>query len=249
LLSGAVPNMLFNLEIKKLKKLMVFLSNFALFFGVFWATVFNWTKATQTHCGVVNYLPSVSAAIGYSPGSYVWRLCITLLAPARYMIAFAYWKKYSSIRIPRNSRVAEWKKLLVNISTFSNVLEITGLLLLTIVSSKENNDVHKFGFAIFMIGGVTHMILTCLLSRHNDFKHSKIIRKRKLTVAVHIISFVAALGFFYRHNKYCEPYVYTFFALCEYIIILSNIEFHTTFVDEIEDFRLVICDNEEFKTD
>ena len=52
LLSGAVPNMLFNLEIKKLKKLMVFLSNFALFFGVFWATVFNWTKATQTHCGV-----------------------------------------------------------------------------------------------------------------------------------------------------------------------------------------------------
>ena len=67
-------------------------------------------------------------------------------------------------------------------------------------------DVHKFGFAIFMIGGVTHMILTCLLSTHNDFKHSKIIRKRKLTVAVHIISFVAALGFFYRHNKYCEPY-------------------------------------------
>ena len=36
-------------------------------------------------------------------------------------------------------QVAEWKKLLVNISTFSNVLEITGLLLLTIVSSKENN--------------------------------------------------------------------------------------------------------------
>ena len=58
LLSGATPNMLFNLEIKKLKKLIVFLPNFALFFGVFWATVFNWTKATQTHCGV-DYLQTI----------------------------------------------------------------------------------------------------------------------------------------------------------------------------------------------
>ena len=36
------------------------------------------------------------------------------------------------------------------------------------------------------------------------------------------------LYFYWRHNEYCEPYVYSFFCVCEYVIVLSNIAFHGT---------------------
>ena len=63
------------------------------------------------------------------------------------------------------------------------------------------------------------------------------------------LSFTLILKVFDITNLLYFSTVYTLFALCEYIIILSNVKFHTAFIEEIEDFRLVICDNEEFKTD
>lgn len=38
---------------------------------------------------------------------------------------------------------------------------------------------------------------------------------------------ISATYFFFRHNSHCEPYIYTLFALSEYIIVLSNIYFHS----------------------
>ncbi|PIK34743.1 putative post-GPI attachment to proteins factor 2 [Apostichopus japonicus] len=38
--------------------------------------------------------------------------------------------------------------------------------------------------------------------------------------------FVTAMGFYYLHNAYCRPGVYTIFAFLEYIIVLSNIAYH-----------------------
>lgn len=34
--------------------------------------------------------------------------------------------------------------------------------------------------------------------------------------------------FYYRHNAYCEAGIYSFFALCEYAVIIFNILFHST---------------------
>jgi hypothetical protein len=38
-----------------------------------------------------------------------------------------------------------------------------------------------------------------------------------------------ATYFFYRHNHYCEPGIYTLFALAEYSFIIANVLFHSTF--------------------
>jgi len=45
-------------------------------------------------------------------------------------------------------------------------------------------------------------------------------------VKVSFTSAVLASYFYWRHNEYCEPYVYSMFAVCEYIIVVSNMIYH-----------------------
>ena len=61
----------------------------------------------------------------------------------------------------------------------------------------------------------------------------------------HLLSIVISLYFYWRHNAYCEPGIYSgeetsnkiiiiflnilpVFSLCEYIVILSNMAYHAT---------------------
>ena len=53
--------------------------------------------------------------------------------------------------------------------------------------------------------------------------------KYKLRVFLfYISSFLISLYFFIRHNKHCEPYVYSLFSLFEYLTVLANIAYHMT---------------------
>ena len=66
----------------------------------------------------------------------------------------------------------------------------------------------------------------------------------QVLLLTHYLSIVISLYFYWRHNAYCEPGIYsggssepllalmTFtllvFSLCEYIVILSNMAYHAT---------------------
>lgn len=63
----------------------------ALFLCISLALALHLDESTRTHCGVVNYLPSISAAVAsFSPERYVWRFFIALHSAPRIVEALAF---------------------------------------------------------------------------------------------------------------------------------------------------------------
>lgn len=63
----------------------------ALFLCISLAITLHLEEATRTHCGVVNYLPSISAAVAsFSPERYIWRFFIALHSAPRIIAALAF---------------------------------------------------------------------------------------------------------------------------------------------------------------
>ncbi|KAM9450595.1 post-GPI attachment to proteins factor 2 [Clarias gariepinus] len=196
--------------------------------GVVVSILYNYNEATYTHCQVNNYLPSISAAINLTPQRYIWRFCIGLHSGSRFLTAATYFNFYN-LRFAR--QIIE--KLLSAFTLLCAVTENTSLLLLTYVSSTENYNVHKYGFITFIVSSVLHMMSTCrlwyvIMKYTISTEEMTSYRFKSRLFLLNIVLTLAAGYFFRRHNKYCEPGIYTCFALFEYLVVVSNMAFHMT---------------------
>lgn len=211
----------------KLAWVTVSLPLFSFIFCVIWSVLFNFDKATFTHCKVDNYLPSISAAIGnFSPQRDVWRTAIGTHALPRLLVASKYYSFYKAV-------LYKWAHFLAAIACWLTVIENLALVGLTFVSSSDNYPAHEKLFIIFLISSELYMVLTCVLvsrtrSMPPDELDKKSLRVKWRLLTLNISFSLLAVYFFMRHNSYCEPGVYTLFALSEYVVVLTNMAFHMT---------------------
>ncbi|KAI7796375.1 putative post-GPI attachment to proteins factor 2 [Triplophysa rosa] len=188
----------------------------------------HYNAATYTHCQVANYLPSISAAISLTPERYIWRFSIGLHSAPRFLMAAAYLSFY------RGRFTKRLTEQLLSVLTFLLALsENVGLLLLTYVSSTETYNVHKSGFIIFIGSSLFHMLCTCrlwsVIAKYSLSAEEMMSYRHKFRLFLFNGCFcLLAFYFFRRHNTYCEAGIYTLFAFCEYLVVLSNMAFHMT---------------------
>ncbi len=229
----AKKNSLLKLTFPALTAYTAFLPLGAFIFCVCHAVVADFEAANNTHCHVFNFAPSISATIGTSGGhhsdraglrAHVWRICLALHSFPRLLLPLMYRRQYLLQGLNR---------ICAEVACCVNVVEILSLLVMSFVTTRENYSVHKMGFILFVSCSSLYMLQKSVVSR--EVKPDRMSKYcslgslwRKRIFTVYLSSLFLALYFYHRHNKYCEPGVYSLFALSEYLLVLGNIAYHAT---------------------
>lgn len=220
---------LVQLHFKSFISVVALLPLSAFVFCIIWSILFNYEEVTSTHCHVRNFLPSVSTSVGaYSPQKYVWRMSIALHSTPRFLISLMYYNYFSQL-FPSESH---WQRLIFACYFLQNA-EIFCLIGLTYISSSEDFPLHQKFFVAFVICALLSMFLLFLIYKNRLHRHQSRLRRKSarlklLLLVINLVAFCFSVYFYFRHNWYCEPGLYSLFALAEYIVVLSNIGYHFT---------------------
>lgn len=57
---------------------------------------------------------------------------------------------------------------------------------------------------------------------------------------INLVSIIAALYLYNRHNRYCELGVYSMFSFLEYIVIVANIVYHLQACTDLGDYTIKV---------
>ena len=200
----------------------------ALSFCLVWSIIIDYDKATYTHCEVTEILPSISAVIGgFSPQKFVWSLSIALVAGPRFIFSKIY-QNYLLNYCPSKIRAVNFNYLL-------NTVEILSLMTLSFVPSAELFLVHAVAFTMFL---VTSLISMALVTYY--IKDSRKQRLKRTLVKLTLLCILLATYFYRRHNDLCEPYVYSMFALCEYMVVVCNMVWNWAIIRDFAGYNMVV---------
>nr|NP_001298765.1 post-GPI attachment to proteins factor 2-like [Papilio xuthus]BAM18484.1 fgf receptor activating protein [Papilio xuthus] len=194
----------------------------------------DFDRANHTHCNVPNIFPSISASIGnYEPQRTIWKTAIYIHAPIRFFIIYLRWKYYREI-------ILDTFSVIVNVAVSLNVIENLSLVGLSYWTSSLNYPFHEVCFKTFIGTSIFYMLLTSVLvTQYRRKSHMTRLERNSVKLkwrafSINVVSFTIAAYLFIRHNRLCEPYVYSMFGFSEYIVVFSNIAFHMTTVYDLE---------------
>ncbi|CAF0884987.1 unnamed protein product [Brachionus calyciflorus] len=192
----------------------------ALAYCYIYPILIDFNQITKTHCNTKNFLPSVSAAISYSPmTSIFWFLLILIHTPFRFMLAKClnetykklFARKYTSMYLASSGHY-EYKKYLklrknIYFAYQINKIEIIGLFILSTFTSNANYEMHKLGFITYLICASIFKILICSIEyRLMTENMPNCFHERKKLALIFANSFFLAIIFFMVHNAECMDF-------------------------------------------
>lgn len=176
------------------------------------------------------------------PSRLIWQVGILFHLP-RAFLDVPLFHAYFAGRFVELDKKTLAMTFLNYVQSFLRLIHQISLLTLTLVTSAEEDySVHEAAFVSFCISGFLHMPLMIWLIRVTDVDHRglKTLHRRVLCFLSYVITFVISMYLFFRHNSYCEPYMYSYYAGVEYIVVLSNIAFYTSPSSDFPDLQLVL---------
>ena len=183
------------------------------------AGVFHHADTTKTHCGVYNFWPSISAAIGNNnPERFIWRLAVGLHNAFTVFDALLVYDRL--VRL--SGRV-----VLSRLCAFCKAMSSLSLFVLTFVASGEVYSVHKLGFVSWVIFGSLSLTLFLWIWRSavtpTTAEEQFVWTWLRVTASGYFGFLLVAGFFFYIHNAFCLPLAYSFFGICEFMVIISYV--------------------------
>jgi len=235
----------FNLSIRKLAFVGVSFPLITLLTCLATAYVFQYDDVHETHCQVYNVIPSISAITGVTPQTYMWRIAVAFHVGPRMVIAQVYYNYFFS-QVTKSDKFTN-SSLLINICYWLNLIEISAICGVTYISNRENYPVHEKIFILFMLSSLLYMIVmikTFNMVHQKMNEHQRLSYTiKKILFAISIISTFTLILFFIKHRFYCHDLAFTWFALSEYVLAVSNMAFHFTIVLDFPHEQLIVAKN------
>ncbi|KAI5732723.1 hypothetical protein M8J76_003392 [Diaphorina citri] len=227
----------YSLPLRKLASTVVSLPLTALVVCFISAVLFQFDDVHETHCKVYNIVPSISAVTGISPQRYLWRTFIALHLAPRYLIAIVYNAQMSS--------ALSKHKTLVSLSFWLSVIEVSALAGTTYISNLDNFPLHENLFIVFMICSLLYMLVMLRVYR---LAYPSMTSAQTYSFYTKLVLFVtsilATIGlvvFWFKHRRHCLDMAFSWFAICEYVIALSNMAYHMTVALDFPSEHLLIA--------
>jgi len=210
-------------------------------FSIGYTLLIDFDPKASTHCEVEEFLPSFSSVVGGSvPQKYIWNICIALHSAPRFLLSTLYKNLYEE-----RLNMGSWTPLFIKLNYIMNITENFCLVGLSFVSSIEIYAIHKFCFVTFLITYCVSSMLQLYMVKHCGFQarcREEVLsyKYKKNIFFSSIFCLILSLYFFQRHNEYCEPYVYSFFGVFEYLVILGNMLHHGTAYYDFKDLVFTV---------
>lgn len=119
---------------------------------------------------------------------------------------------------------------LVLLHSITMSVEYFGLTLLSFVSSTEFFLMHENGFIIFLIAAQLHTWIHFILTWHLWFVPHRFVYRlqciKTLLYLIHLASLYGIYHFYSLHTSTCRDSLYSYFGICEYVLVLTNTFFH-----------------------
>ena len=127
--------------------------------------------------------------------------------------------------------VEKWSTLWITFSLWSNHAATYDIFFQ--ISRALWEPLIFFNLFFFLVVSAIHMLLTFFLltfkfSQPRSLHEERGQSLRKRMVQANCGCVLIAMYLYYRHNRYCEPGMYSIFSIFEYGVVLTNMGYHWT---------------------